>query len=130
MPASRQQAVTVKGLADLRRDLRRLGRTDLLKAVRVGLKGSAEIVVKEARGASYTPRRTGRLAASIRAGTSGNRAVIRSPLPYANPIHWGWPKRGIAPQPFLPRAAAIKAPVALEVLADHIDDAFRRNGHR
>jgi hypothetical protein len=50
------------------------------------------------------PRRTGRLAGSIKATTRPNGAEIGSTLIYANPIHWGWPARNIRPNPFLTTA--------------------------
>lgn len=117
--------VQVEGLKDLRRDLRALDR-DALKQVQRSLKGSAEIVAAQAR--IDAPKRTGELARSIRAGTSGNRALVRSRLPYGNPIHWGWPKRNITANPFIDRAADKKANAALERLADDLEDVFRKHG--
>lgn len=58
--------------------------------------------------AARAPRRSGKLAASVR----GNRAVSRARvsaggarLPYAGPVHWGWQARGIESQPFITDAA-------------------------
>jgi hypothetical protein len=59
------------------------------------------------------PRRTGRLAGTIRASRQARRAQVvagRSSVPYAGPIHWGWPARGIASQPFLSAAAQATEP--------------------
>lgn len=59
------------------------------------------------------PRRTGRLQHSVRATASTRGAKIRAggaQVPYAGPIHWGWPTRHrdgthrggpIAPNPFV-----------------------------
>jgi hypothetical protein len=51
------------------------------------------------------PKRTGALAASIRrAKGSTKAATVRAGgarVPYAGPIHFGWKKHGISPQPFL-----------------------------
>lgn len=47
---------------------------------------------------------TGRLAGSVRAGRGKTKAVVRAGgarVPYAGVIHYGWPARGISPQPFL-----------------------------
>lgn len=44
------------------------------------------------------PRRTGRLAGSVRSSGTTTAAIIRAGkklVPYAAPIHWGWPSRGI-----------------------------------
>ena len=63
---------------------------------------AAEIVV----GASkrFVPIKTGALAQSIRAAAvqSGGRVRVGSAsVPYAGPIHFGWPARRIKPQPFI-----------------------------
>jgi len=78
--------VRVDGLADLRRAVRAVDPAGL-KAIQATLKGASETVARDAR--VLAPKKTGRLASSIRAGTSGNRAVVRDRLPYANVIHWG-----------------------------------------
>ena len=49
------------------------------------------------------PVLTGRLAGSARAAGTKTAAIIRfgtKAIPYANPIHWGWPKRNIAANKF------------------------------
>lgn len=63
---------------------------------------AAEIVV----GASkrFVPIKTGALAQSIRAAAvmSGGRVKVGSAsVPYAGPIHFGWPARRIKPQAFI-----------------------------
>lgn len=65
---------------------------------------AAKIVA--ARAQTVAPRRTGRLAGSVRAraGAEG-RGTITSPLIYAVPIHWGRPAHNIAANPFISRAA-------------------------
>jgi hypothetical protein len=52
------------------------------------------------------PNRTGRLVGSLRTPRTAAKAVVRSNLVYAPVIHYGWPRRHIRPQPFLPVAAA------------------------
>jgi hypothetical protein len=65
--------------------------------------------------AAVAPRRTGRLAASIRGNRAVGAAVVaagnRSTLPYANPVHWGWPKRNIKPNRFVWDTAIATEPV-------------------
>jgi phage gpG-like protein len=85
MPA-RDVSVTVDGLAQLRRDLRHI-EPGAVREIRDVLKSSAELVAHAAR--ADAPRKTGNLADSIRATTSGARGVVRSALPYANVQHWG-----------------------------------------
>lgn len=50
---------------------------------------------------------TGRLSATPRAGRGKTKAVVRAggaATPYAGVVHYGWPARNIAPQPFLVEA--------------------------
>ena len=66
------------------------------------------------------PRRTGRLAASIKADANRWSSRLYSSAVYAGPIHWGWatrpnPERGwrggpIAPNPFLTDAMYASRP--------------------
>ncbi|GIG69741.1 HK97 gp10 family phage protein [Phytomonospora endophytica] len=96
--------IDVDGAAQLRRTLRKAGAdaADLKDA-----NAAAAAIVARA-GAAAAPRRTGRLAASVRGNRAVGAAVVRAGgarVPYAAPIHWGWPRRGIAAQPFLSDAA-------------------------
>lgn len=104
--------VTIDGLPQLRRQLRQLvgDASDLKEA------NAAAASIVAAASASRAPRRTGRLAASVR----GNRAVGRATVsaggaavPYAGPIHWGWPAHHIEAQPFVVEAAQVTEPVWL-----------------
>ena len=83
-----------KALGDVSKDLKNKMKPTHLKA--------AEIVVEGAK--RYAPVRTGNLAKSIRAAATqpGGRVRVGSAaVPYAGPIHFGWPKRRIQPQPFV-----------------------------
>lgn len=54
--------------------------------------------------AALAPVRSGKLKRTITASGSKTAAIIRAGafgVPYAGPIHWGWPGRHILPQPFL-----------------------------
>lgn len=92
--------LTVEGARELRRQL---------KAFEAGIDGlkeahrdSGELVGREA--ARLVPVRSGLLKSTIRASGQAAGAVVRAGFaraPYAGPIHFGWPKRHIAPQPFL-----------------------------
>lgn len=75
------------------------------------------------------PRRSGRLAASVRGNRAVSRATVlagRATVPYAGPIHWGWPKRGIEAQPFMTEAAQETEPVWIELYEAGIDRATDR----
>lgn len=70
------------------------------------------------RGRADAPRRTGRLAASVRPGATRIAAIERAgntSVPYAGPIHWGWPKRHIKPNPFMSRAAHETQPEWIDI---------------
>lgn len=67
-------AVRIEGLADFRRDLRRINPA-LAKGVRVGLKDAAQIVAYEAQ--RRAPVASGAMKASVKAFASGNRAGVR-----------------------------------------------------
>lgn len=96
--------VRVEGLSALRRQLKTMvGDVSDLKAANAAV---AAYVAAEA--AARAPRRTGRLAGSVRGNRAVGRAQVRgggARVPYAGPIHWGWPARGIEAQPFISTAA-------------------------
>ena len=104
-----QPAVEVIGAKKLRSTLRKAG-ADMkdLTAVHREVGG---IVAGAAR--PTTPRRSGRLASTVRAGATQTAAITRAGyarVPYAQPIHWGWPRRGIRAQPWLTVAAQSTEP--------------------
>ncbi len=96
--------VVVEGAAQLRRTLRQAGAD--MKILRDVNKAAAQVVASAA--ASSAPRRSGRLAGSIRAGATQRAGVVRAgrkSVPYAGPIHWGWPARNIRANPWLANTA-------------------------
>lgn len=80
------ELVRVDGLRELRSTLRKLDPVSA-RALTREIKAAAGPIVREAQ--AQAPRRTGRLAASIRATSSGNRLAVGSRLPQANVLHWG-----------------------------------------
>jgi hypothetical protein len=104
-----QPGVKVKNLREINKALDAIGVPK--DAIKDAGKESGELVANEARG--LVPVRTGALRNSIRVGATargkitvkaGNNRSSSSGVPYANPIHWGWFKRHIRPQPFFVRA--------------------------
>lgn len=96
--------VKIDGLPKLRRALREAGQdvADLKDA------NAATAALVAGVAASRAPRRTGRLAASVRGNRAAGKATILAggaAVPYAGPIHWGWPAHGIEAQPFASSAA-------------------------
>jgi hypothetical protein len=58
------------------------------------------------RAAAMAPRKSGRLAAGIAATANDHSSVIAAGgVAYAGVVHWGWPARHIAGDPFISRAA-------------------------
>lgn len=57
------------------------------------------------RGSATAPRRSGRLAGSFSATATRKAGHVVSRLPYAAPIHWGWPTHHVTARPFLSMAA-------------------------
>lgn len=96
-------------LRDLTKRLRELGGKEGNWAVKETVREAGRIVATKA--VPEAPVRTGRLARSIRFKATNRdwsyvKAGTARAVPYANPIHWGWRKHGIKPNPFLWRALA------------------------
>lgn len=132
--AGEGSAVQVEGLAKLRRDLRTMDR-ELGKELTRELKAAAEAVLPAAR--SLAPRRSGALAGSLRAAAAGNKASIRSRLPYANAVHWGTGARrgkpgphNIAPRKFVVRAVDANQDRIVDVIGDRLEKFADRHGWR
>lgn len=125
MAGSGSASVRIDGLRRLRRDLRQLegGLADLKDAnARAG-----QVVVQAA--TAKAPRRpgSGRLAGSGRASRAAGRVSVLwggARVPYAGPIHWGWPARGIEAQPFVAEAAQETEPKWLPAYLADIDAAL------
>ena len=99
--------VKVKGLNAAIRALQAIGVPD--SAIKEAGTRSGELVANEAR--SIVPVKTGALLNSIRVSKALRKVSISAGnnkrVPYANPIHWGWFKRNIKPQPFFVKALGL-----------------------
>ena len=107
-----QTGIKVKNLKDITKALKAIGVPN--DAVKQAGKDSAEAVMNEAR--SLVPVRSGKLRDSIRLAANArgrvsiqavNNRTSKSGVPYANPIHWGWFRRGIKPNPFFSKALGL-----------------------
>lgn len=99
--------VEVKGAKELRKQLKAAG--DDLGDLKDTHKKIAQIVEFDA--LQLAPVVTGGLVGSIRASGTQTSAIVRAgrkSVPYAGPIHWGWPARNITAQPFLVDAQEAK----------------------
>jgi len=105
----RAAVVEVEGARELRATMKRAGEDlgDLKEA-------HAEVAAYVAAAArSASPSVSGKLAASVRGNRAASSAVVKAggaAVPYAGPIHWGWPARSIAAQPFVADTAAETEP--------------------
>jgi phage gpG-like protein len=82
----------VEGARTLRSTLKKAGH-DLEQLKRIHAQ-VAQMVA--GRAASLAPHRSGRLANTIRSSGTNAAAIVRAgrnAVPYAGPIHWGWPSR-------------------------------------
>lgn len=73
--------------------------------------GQAATRMIESAASSAAPKRTGRLAGSIRAAVEGSEASVSSGLIYAGVQHYGWAAHGISAHPFLIPVAERLQPV-------------------
>jgi HK97 gp10 family phage protein len=107
-----QTGIKVVNLKEITKALREIGvPNDVIKDAG---KQSADAVIGEAQ--RIVPVRSGKLRDSIRLTANargrvqiqaGNNRTSKSGVPYANPIHWGWFKRNIKPQPFFVKALGL-----------------------
>lgn len=97
-----EPGIRILGLSRFRSTLKKAG-ADMGDMKEANIR-AADIVVEAAR--ALAPKRSGRLRDSLKPQKSVARARIQSDLIYAPVIHYGWPRRNIAPNPFLTKAAA------------------------
>ena len=98
--ARKTQSIKIQGAKELRRELRKMG-DDMQDLKELNL-DVATIVSDRAK--DLVPRRTGNLADTIRPAGTKTAGRVRAGfkrVPYAGVIHFGFPARGIKPQPFL-----------------------------
>ena len=105
MSDPRGEVVRVEGLAELQRDLLRAD-VEFTAGLKALHHDNALMVAADAN--TYVPvGETGKLAMSIgfnvRARSAAVTAGSRS-VPYAAPIHWGWPAHNIVPTKFIYKA--------------------------
>jgi HK97 gp10 family phage protein len=123
--------VSVVGLDEVLRDLRKLQDKEIPKAIRTANYDAAKLVVPTARGEA--PKRTGKLAASVSAKATTRvgsvKAGSRVRVPYAGPIHFGWWKRHIKPNPFLYRAVDKRIGDVYRQYEKQLEKAIARFNH-
>lgn len=120
------------GGREMRKSLRKAGYD--LKNLRETHREVATVVIGKAK--VLVPRRpgSGRLAATIRVGATQEAAITRagnnrkgkSGVPYGNPIHWGWKKKNIKPNPFFFNAAKETQPKWLRLYEKAVNKAIEQ----
>lgn len=123
--ADRDAGIRIEGQRQLRKTLREAG--DDLEDLKAAHKAAAEVAAGGSR--PLAPVRSGDLSGTIRAGGTKTQAVIRAgkkAVPYAGPIHWGWPKRGIEPHPFLAEGAKNTEPQWVELFYQAMEKALKK----
>lgn len=99
--------IKVRGYKQSIKALRAIGVPD--ETIKQANAAAGDLVANEAR--NLVPVRTGRLRSTIRVSKTLNRVSVSAgnnvKVPYANPIHWGWFKRNIRPNPFFSKALGI-----------------------
>jgi len=134
--------VKVTGAKELRKAIRQLEDAAAKKGMQADLKGAYRQAARVVEVAAKTeaPRRSGRLSGSIKAkGTTTGASIVAGGLksvPYAGPIHYGWPSRPnrsrgwrggpIKANPFLTRAANDSVDMVAKILEDELQRVLDR----
>lgn len=119
--------IQVHGAKELRRALTRMG-ADVKDLTRIH-KEAAEDVARVAR--ERAPVRSGRLRKSVKARATRTRGTVQAgggAVVYAGPIHFGWPKRNIEPQPFIYDALDERRDEVIGRYEERIAELVRRVG--
>ncbi len=98
-----QGGVKIENLAKVRRELKKLSSDVDYRAMEFlpVNKSIAAAVLGDAK--AYVPVLSGDLSGTMRAAATKTSARVKAgykSIPYAGPIHFGWPARRIKPQPF------------------------------
>lgn len=70
--------------------------------------------------ALVAPKRSGRLAASTHPDATG----VEISAPYAGPIEFGWPRRGITANPFVETGLSRATETSLDAYQSHVKDSL------
>lgn len=119
---SRFVGVEIEGAKQLRKIARDAGDREARRALSAGHKAAADIVATRAK--DHVPYRSGALYGSIRPSGTLSAASVRAgsaSVPYAGPIHYGWPARNIEPNMFIAQAVGDK----LGDVRDAIETLYR-----
>lgn len=109
-------------LDQLERQLRAAGAE--LDALEPSNREAGRVVLAAAR----PPRRSGALAASLRADVTGRDIVFASTARYWTFVHWGAPRRNMRARPWYPEALQHSRDDIVAVYAKHAADTLKQIG--
>lgn len=115
----------VEGGRQLRRTLRQAG--DDLQDLKAAHLDAAQVVLSAS--AALAPSRTGRLKQTLRAAGTKTQGIVRAgkkAVPYAGPIHWGWPKRNIRANPFIATGAKNSEGQWVRKYENHVENILNK----
>ena len=121
----RAPLVEVRGAKELRASMKAAGES--LEDMKEANAAVGAIVAPAAQG--LAPVTSGALAGSIRPTRAVGGVSIKAggaSIPYAGPIHWGWPKRNIKPHPFLSDAGTSTEDQWTEVYLEALNQILER----
>lgn len=125
---AKRAQVQVVGLRELRSALRKM-EGDAVDKLAEAHEASARIVADAAR--PRVPVVTGALKDTVRHSGTKTGGVVRSGykrVPYAGPIHFGWPSRSIRAQPFFYEAMDRREEQVIQQFEKHVERIRRRAG--
>ncbi len=121
--------VQIQGLRELQRELAKIDDGAMKKRLSQASKGAAKEVLVP-RMQKNAPRRSGDLGKAVRALSTSTRTRIavgtNVKVPYAGPINFGWPSRGIRSQEFIYRTIVEEQEAFLEKYWGAIDTLVSR----
>lgn len=121
-------ALGIEGLRETLRDLKDL-QIDAREDMKETHRRAGEIVAAAAK--PLAPVRTGALSATITSSPTKYQGRVRigrgASVPYAGPIHFGWPAQRIKPQPFVYEALDGRREEVLQTYERRINDLIERH---
>jgi hypothetical protein len=114
------ETVAVEGDEEVAKALREMKRIARAAVKDAKLEGAREV----ARDASpRVPVLSGRLALSLNVSAQGDMGAVTAgggSVTYAGPIHFGWPRKHIRPQPFLYEALDAKRQAVMDIFESRL----------
>jgi len=118
----------IEGLKEVMKDLRALS-TDSREDMKDTHRRAGDIVAAAAK--PLAPVLTGRLSSTITSSPTQYQGRVRigrgQSVPYAGPIHFGWPARRIAPQSFVYDALDSRREEVLQTYERRMNDLIDRH---